>query len=179
MYRMPHTEPVPRRGVILIVVLLMLTLFAILGLTFVLYADSEATSARIAREAETAQRVDLEPELAFSYFLGQLLYDCLDDERGAYSALRGHGLLRNMYGLNYESVAGQWTLEGNYMGYNGTGRLHSPGPFGVDDYNLINYQYFPGDGFLRDPERYGTRANLSQARGPYVGANVSYTYPDI
>src|SRR5438270_9029534 len=169
----------PRRAMILLVVLATLTLLAILGITFVLYASSAADSARLSREAESLQRPDLDPEKALSYFLGQLLYDRLDDESGVYSALRGHSLLRNMYGLNTESVAGQWTLGDNYVGYNGTGRLHYPGRFGVDDYYLVNYQYFPDDGFLRDPERYGTRDNLSEARGPYVGGNVSYTYPDV
>jgi flagellar basal body-associated protein FliL len=42
-----------RRGIILMVILAVLTLFALVGLTFVLYSDSEATTARIAREAET------------------------------------------------------------------------------------------------------------------------------
>src|SRR5438128_10223031 len=100
MYRRPRAEPVPRRGVILLVVLLMLTLFAIVGLTFVLYAGSAADSARLRLEAESRPQPDVEPELVFSHFLGQLLYDCLDDERGVYSALRGHSLLRNLYGLN-------------------------------------------------------------------------------
>jgi hypothetical protein len=139
MYRTSHAEPVSRRGVILLVVLAMLTLFAIVGLGFVLYADAEARASQVFRDAQSFRRPDMEPELAFSYFLGQLLYDCLDDDTGVYSALRGHSLLRNLYGLNAESVAGQWTLGNNYVGYNGTGRLHYPGPFGVDDYNLINY----------------------------------------
>src|SRR3954454_18081234 len=160
-----HQTP-PRRAMILLVVLATLTLLAILGITFVLYASSAADSARLSREAESLHRPDVEPELALSCFLGQLVYDRLEDEGGGYPALRGHSLLGNMYGLNTESVDGEWTLGDNYVGYNGTGRLHYPGRFGVDDYYLTNYQYFPGDGFLRDPERYGTRDNPKQARGP-------------
>src|SRR5262249_56723041 len=142
------------------VVLSLLTLFAIVGITFVLYADSEATAARVARESETAQRADVDPELAFSYFLGQLLYDCLDDESGVYSALRGHSLLRNLYGLNttVNMTTGAVTLTTNNP-FDGTGRLHwnhdsnataapwsHPKLNGIDDFYLINYQYFPEDG---------------------------------
>jgi hypothetical protein len=52
-----------------------------------------------------------------------------------------------------------------YVGYNGAGRLHYPVRSAY--YYLFNYQYFR------------TRANLSEVCGPYVGANVSYTYPDV
>src|SRR4051812_14393710 len=104
-----HRTP-PRRAMILLVVLSMLTLFALVGIVFVLYASSAAESARLGCEAESMRRPDVEPELALSSFLGQLLYDCLDDESGVSSALRGHSLLRNMYGLNTELVDGQWTL---------------------------------------------------------------------
>jgi hypothetical protein len=58
--------------------------------------------------------------------------------------------------------------------YNGTGRLHYPDPCGVDDHYLINCQYFPGDGFLRDPERYGTRADLARPAAP-TSAQTSRT----
>src|SRR5262245_35406560 len=88
----------PRRGVILLVVLAMLTLFAIVGITFVYVADGQATAARLAREAEGQLRPDIDPEAVFAFALGQLLYDCNDDESGVYSALRGHSLSRNMYG---------------------------------------------------------------------------------
>ncbi len=49
-----------------------------------------------------------------------------------------------------------------------------------DDAQLINYTYFPDDGFLRDPERIGFRAGLQAPRGPFVpSANPAYTYPDL
>src|SRR4051794_24773524 len=90
-----------RRGVILIVVLAMLTLFTILGLSFVLVADSYATSSRIARETEGNFKPDVEPEAAVSFVFGQLLYPVSDvDGVGIYSSLRGHDLARSIYGYN-------------------------------------------------------------------------------
>src|SRR5437868_5495449 len=81
-----------RRGVILLVVLAMLTLFAILGISFVLYAESQANESRLAREAEQRVAPDVDPELAFALALGQIIYDCPDDATGVYSGLRGHSL---------------------------------------------------------------------------------------
>ncbi len=184
-----------RRGVILMVVLSLLTLFAIVGLAFVLYADAEATSARIAREGETLQRADMNPEQALAFFLGQLLYDVNDDVNGAGSALRGHSLGRTMYGYNYTMAAGVAVPGANVTPYNGVGRLHytspvtyTPAPLWQwqpkDDYGLVNYTWFAADGFVRDPERIGSRltpANTLPATqtNPYVGGNASYTYPDL
>src|SRR5262249_2235615 len=95
-----RSGPRRRRGIILLVVLAFLTLFAVVGLTFVFYADSQATSARAYREAQSLTRPDLDPELLLAYFLGQLIYDCPDDAGGVYSALRGHSLARLMYGFD-------------------------------------------------------------------------------
>jgi hypothetical protein len=176
MFR-PHHLPPRRRAVILLVVLSMLMLFAMVGVAFVLYADAEAVSARASREAQSASRADVEPELLLAYFLGQLIYDVRDDEAGTSSALRGHSLARSMYGYNDEDI--------NQTPFNGTGRLHTGpwtfgNPFGKDDFYLINYTWFPADGFLRDPERLGSRANLAQPRGPHTGGfNAPYTYPDL
>src|SRR5689334_10472666 len=88
-----------RDGAILLVVLVLLALFAAVGLSLVLYADTAATSARLAREAEVQNRPDIAPELLLAYFLGQLLYD-VDDQTGVSSALRGHRLARDMYRWN-------------------------------------------------------------------------------
>src|SRR5437899_8777374 len=89
----------PRVGVILVIVLMLLTLLAVVGLSFVLYAQSAATSARFYREAESPIRPDIDPELLLAHFLGQLIYDVPDDASGVYSALRGHSLARTMYGF--------------------------------------------------------------------------------
>src|SRR5262249_46528836 len=154
---------------ILLVVLILLALFAALALTFAFYADAQATAARAFREAQSLGRPDVEPELLLAYFLGQLIYDA-DDTTGAYSALRGHSLARNMYGWNPDNP------EGNQVAFNGTGRLHTGpdtcmNPWKLDDYYLINYTHYPADNFKRDPERW---------RGLYTGgANPPYTYPDL
>src|SRR6185437_14313914 len=99
---MRYQQTNERRAVILMVVLSLLTLFAIVGITFVLYADAEATSARVAREAETQQRADVNPQQALAFFLSQLIYD-VSDTTGTGSGLRGHGLARTMYGYNKNS----------------------------------------------------------------------------
>src|SRR5947208_12802241 len=95
-------QPNERKGVILLVVISLLTLFAIVGLSFVLYANAEANASKIYREAANQNQIDMEPELLFNMFLGQLIYDVNDDYTGVYSAMRGHSLLRNEYGYNYD-----------------------------------------------------------------------------
>jgi hypothetical protein len=185
-----------RRGVILMVVLALLTLFAMVGITFVLYAQAEATSARIAREGETEQRADMPPEECLAMFLNQLLYD-VHDTTGYNSGLRGHSLARSMYG--YNSTPGV----ANIIPFNGVGRLHTDGnnwpymnlfppapptyptPYSIDDHLLVNYTWFPADGFARDPEWYSAAISASPGAakvpgtGYYVGGNSPYTYPDL
>jgi hypothetical protein len=177
------------------VVVALLTLFAVVAVSLVLHASDHAARARLFREAGSQNQADLGPELLLAYFLGQLLYDAADDESGLYSALRGHSLARLMYGFNDEGA--------NAVAFNGTGRLHVPSAFvnttgapaeAKDDYFLINYTCFRNadgslaDGFVRDPERLGTRTVLPAApdlgdltrRGPFAaGFNAPYTYPDL
>jgi hypothetical protein len=164
---------------ILMIVLAMLTLFAILGLSFVLYAESEAVSARLEREAQVASQADIAPDGLLNYFLGQFLYDT-NNTTGVYSAMRGHSLARSLYGYNDTPGAT------NAVPFCGTGRLHRMTAFpnlagNVDEYNLINYTYFQGDGFVHDPEWTGYRLNPGISPNPnqFFGVNVPYTYPDL
>lgn len=165
-----------RRGIILLVVLTLLTLFALLGISFVLVANSMETSARIAREAESVSQGGFTPTLSanecFKLAMAQLLYDANDDTAGAASALRGHSLARNMYGWNYAAL--------NDKPFTGHGRLSFASALGEDDIKLLNYQFYPSDSFLRDPERVGSRATpTAPITSPHVGmAAVPYTYPD-
>ncbi len=147
---MTRTPPEARRsGIVLLVVITLLTLFAVVGITFVIYSQAEAASSRAWRESETLQRPDLDPEMLLAYFLGQLVYDTDNTN----SALRGHSLGRTMYGK-----------AGNSIPFNGAGRLHTDPNPANDDFYKIDYTNYTG-GAARDPDQSGS-------------PNVPYTYPD-
>lgn len=179
MLRSSNPRPTARRrAAILLITIVLLMLFLVIGMCFLVFAEAQATSSRIYREASLylAENRYPTPEEMFGFALGEIIYDVPDDPAtaGPYSAIRGHSLARNMYGWNYDATgAGSH----NETPFNGSGRLSTGAgtymnPFGVDDKPLINYMYWPSDGFKRDPER-----NLNSL---YTGgANVPYTYPDL
>jgi hypothetical protein len=192
------SAPDRRRAAVLLIVLVILTIFATLGLAFMFYAESEATSAALFRTSVDFRGPDVEPELACAMFLQQFIFDCRDDASGISSIMRGHSLFRNMYGFNYTINAnGTVTLvlpspPATLAPFNGMGRQHwilgakglPGGPLsGNDDYFLPNYFYFPQDGFVRDPERLSVRLPAAKGvenRGPYFGgANPPYTAADM
>ena len=130
MPRSRRSATAPRRGIILLIVLSLLALFAIVAVSFVLYATSEAESARISRDAETITKPDVEPERALGIVLGQLLYGAPDNELGLHTSLRGTDLARLTYGGNDNfgynlgiTVAGNPVPNPDIVAYNGTGRL--------------------------------------------------------
>src|SRR5262245_28937745 len=122
MFR-PSLPPRPaRRGAILLVVLALLALFAVIGISFVFYADGEATLARIHREGQA--RPDPAPPEATvvaNTFLGTLVFDVGDTGTDLHNALRGHSLLRAMYGWSGAGSAQPHTLP-----FNGLGTFHEP-----------------------------------------------------
>lgn len=107
-YTPQHTQLQNRSGVILLVLLVMLTLLAIVGVTFLYYADSSSYQARLFKEADPRSRtasigIAIDPDTLSSWFFGQLLYDLPDDATGVQSGLRGHSLARLTYGYNDEA----------------------------------------------------------------------------
>jgi hypothetical protein len=203
-----RTERPPRQGVILLIVVIMLTLFLVVGLSFVLYAESEATASRIYREVPI-DKADVPPEQLLAWALGQLIYDVPDDAGSVFSAMRGHSLARTMYGWNYNPTAnGPYTAanpmvvnavttnlssndptlknttpysQANVTPFNGLGPLRTLPQIitGVNEYDMVNYTAFATDGFVRDPERPGTRATVNAALQAYAGGfNIPYSYPD-
>jgi hypothetical protein len=200
MYRRRHTKtPASRRGLVLLVVLSLLTLFMIVGLTFVFYADNELQSSINADNSGRVSQPDLDPETACWLALQQIIYGVnsgapgnglapgySNDADGVYSALRGHELARVMYGFRDDLGAD------NSWPFSGIGRLHQPsflstvptvGAQGQDDFNLVNYTYWPlvyptqpaGPNNpslqVRDPERLGLRVSpqTAYAANSFIG----------
>lgn len=164
---MPRFRPAQalaaRQGVILLVVITLLTLFAVVGITFVIYAQSEANSMRAARQSEYVTFADADPEMLLAYFLGQLIYGPPD---GVQSTLRNWDLARNMYGTpvcwypnQVPSMAFSAGMQGT-VPFNGIGRLQTPPVAG----SYWNFNYSSA-----------SQAQLDQDGAP----NVPYTYPDV
>src|SRR5277367_3045871 len=95
-YRSSGVAPTRRPGVVLLVVMAMLALFASLALSFVFYADSEADSAKNSVSAQTRDVPEVDPEVLLGYFLSKFIYPDSDP----YSAARGWSLAESMYGYN-------------------------------------------------------------------------------
>src|SRR5262245_38725668 len=163
--------PARRSGIVLLVVMAMLALFATVALSFVFYSEAEAIASRYAAQAYAPARADIDPELLGAYFLGQLIYDT----DNPFSAMRGHSFARNMYGQSPDG--------NSVVPYSGVGRLRFDMPhnkldgkdFALVSLNnmvLVNYTNFSGNpAFVREPER--------DANNNYVSGSVHWTYPDL
>lgn len=175
-----------RRGVVLLVVMAMLALFASLALSFVFYADAEAVASQLQCDSMAQPRPDIDPELLAAYFLGQLIYDT----DNPYSALRGWSLARSMYGHNFDPK-NPGAPSPNFTPYNGIGRssLSYVDPlYNVDNFTLVNYQNFtdpadPNTNLQRRPEwiGYGNPPAGTPSPAPFRylgGANAPWTAYD-
>ena len=81
----------PNQGVILLAVVSLLTLFVLIGTTYVVVSNNYRHAAVV--NAEQAQYVD-----SSSRQLESALYQLIRDTHNINSAIRGHSLLRDKYG---------------------------------------------------------------------------------
>jgi hypothetical protein len=187
-----------RKAAILFITVVLLTLFLVIGLCFILFADAQATSARVYREANN-NIADILPTITDMANAGfsSLIYDANDDPSGMYSAMRGHSIGRDMYGWRYFVNNANQVIDANASGipfngtpFNGSGALHTGGalamnPWGLDDAMIPSYVYYASDGFKRDPERFtlGPQPYNSNSPNPVGvftgGMNTPYTAPDM
>ena len=174
-----------RRAAILMVTIVLLTLFLVVGICFVLFADAQATSSRTYREAShyLADKYPSADEL-FGWALGEIIYDS-PDSGGGQSAVYGHSLARTMYGANYRAIPQPGgTVQISYLDaagnpingtpFNGAGRPASLR-------NQINYQTMPTG--ARRPEWLDAAGASDTDTGGTMyytgGFNAPYTFPDL
>ena len=146
----------PRRGMILFVVVAMLALFAVVSVAFYYYATQESTTSRIFLDSQNRTRPD--PDALLAYALRMLIFDEAGD--GPFkSHIATHSLLRNLFGSE------------GLEPFSGTGRLHGrdysyySSSYYYDTYYAtcyVNRSYDPA----YDPARDGS-------------CNPPYTFPDF
>ncbi len=192
-----------RRGAILLIVLTLLALFAVIGLSFVFYAESQANQSRNYRDSVQGGGSNLpkdstgayapDPQVAVNAVLGQIL---VPSQVNQDSALYGHELWRLMYGGPLNGVPGG--APGS-VPYNGLGLVHQPvttplGPFDRADAIRFTRWLSPygntGLATQIDPETlytvpaggFNVKSGVNLATTPggavFVPKNAGYTYPD-
>lgn len=195
MLRSATIRPTPRRGAILLVVLVMLSLFAVIGLSFVLYAESEATSARTYKDSLSVGGVGSfsgsgpstvsypDPKPALDDFFRQVVFSSGDTGTDTLSSLRGYDMARMVYGYRHNPSASAAEIAAeNCIAYNGHGAFDEATSItGLQRIQVLNYGFGPGATTLFDPEYTGSRTSATAGTPPttsYVGRNAAYTYPD-
>jgi hypothetical protein len=171
-----------RRGVLLIVVLALLSLFAIVGITFVFFAGGKAEYARITAEIQNPGTLQFSDDgsAAFNTFLANLIYPAIPPSATApatsyFNALRGHDLTTLMYG-------GQ---AGSILPWSGIGLFNEPVTApeyaGLNRRQIVNFTLYPGMNVILDPEYSNPagRPPAASVAGVYIPKNAPYTYPDV
>ena len=188
-----RNKSLPRKGMILLVVVAFLALFSVMGVTYIIYADSQLRQTTDDVNGQDVRQnpvkiIDLDPSFILNFFLERFLYDQADvtlnaagaitDPRpdSVYSALRGHSLARNIYGWNDTANAL------NDKPFSGTGKLNrqiSVEGQNIEEWKIVNHTAFnPATLPIIDPER-GLRTAANTARSNFTSAwNAPYTYPD-
>jgi len=178
------SNKVRRKGMILLVVVAFLALFSVMGVTYLIYADSQLRQSTDEVNGQDARQdsmrmVDLNPSFLLNFFLERLIYDQFDitatsaTPDSVYSAIRGHSLARNMYGWNDGANAL------NDKPFSGTGKLNktiSVAGQNIEEWKVVNHTFFNTGDPILDPER-GQRTGVNRAQLT-SSWNAPYTYPD-
>ncbi len=151
-----------RRGAILVVVLALLALFAVIGITFVYYASTEAEIARVFKNGQsdtgptvsTNATIDNQGGSAVDAFLSSWIYDINDNHNllsptgtDLLNVLRGHSLAATMFGRINRPATTTTGVVPNTSMFSGVGTFHENSnlfPFSLptsftDRGQLINY----------------------------------------
>lgn len=165
-----------RRGAILLIVLVLLALFAVVGLAFVLFSQAEAQNARIMKEGMTGGAEAPDPQAPLNEILRQVLYGTTDSGTAVTSSLRGHNLAMLMYG-NHPNAAS------NTVPYSGIGTFSETiGTIG-NRLSIVNFAGINSGDTVLDPEYTGSRLASAVysggvSTGVFIPKNAPYTYPD-
>ncbi len=171
LIRHPHRTPArARAGAILIVVLAMLALFAVIGLSFVLYAESEATSLRNASAAVNALS-DPDSQETSEDFLRQLTFGTNNNT----SSVFGNDLATAKFGWNGPGQnLSPYSGVGLYPDDVGTASIPTRWvPASIPSLNrrqVVNYTV--------DANGFYVRPNLRIDGTTAINKSTSYTYPD-
>ncbi len=176
-----------RRGNILIVTLLLLALFATVGLTIVYYTRDLADQQQVNAQAASTGALTFSDDgsMAFNEFLSNLIYGQPNSQLSALgnsNTIIGHDLMRSIYGggpvvgtVPYNGIPYNATQTPyNWVPWNGVGTFHeahTANGVNIDRAVLVNLAPFNG---VIQPE-----TTHRVAPGTYVPKNAPYTYPDI
>jgi hypothetical protein len=193
-----------RRGAVLIVVLAMLALFAVVGLSFVLYAESQASTARN-QKISVNDDTRPDPLRAAELALGQMIYGTEDLD----SVMRGNSLADSRFGFDGDTnplTTQRNTLLTPFAGFGTPAEIlnviNQPTNFQIDRRQVINFTRIVTNTngtqwFVVDPQRAtdpdGSGPQLATVRdhmwapanansptlpGVFVNKAGAYTYPD-
>ncbi|MFP6602860.1 MAG: hypothetical protein VB862_10065, partial [Pirellulaceae bacterium] len=140
-----------QRGVVLLVVVSMLVLFVLIGVTYAIVATQYRRGARI---VSRTKQLGVDPE----QHLDSALYQVLRDTRSRSSVLRGHSLLRDMYG---DSVRGKINADGTILQNNQFLR-----------FTAVPLPRKPWDGEWKDTHDYYAGCVLTFTSGTFKGTST-------
>lgn len=167
-----------RKGAVLIVVLAMLVLFAVLGLSFVLYSEAQLSAAQNKKDAEN---LESPPNAlhASEWWMGTFLFDVSDGQTNPddlLNPIRGHSLGRSKYSFPGSLLPyGALPMQAEPVGFNWNNI--------TDSRRIVRHTWDVPSNSVFDPERFYNavlqrNSPTGALVGTYQGKNYPFTYAD-